>query len=162
MDIKKRSISKGLGFGITSGIITTIGLIIGLYSLETSKLIIYGGILSIAIADAFSDAVGIHVSEESGRTMDNGHIWLTTGVTFISKLIIALTFIVPFLFLEIKAAVYTCVVWGLFLIILYNYFLAKRNHKSSFGVIFEHLSITILVIIITGTVKYLIQFLGLA
>ena len=59
------SIKVGVSFGITSGIITTLGMMVGLQSGTHSKLVVIGGVLMIAIADAFSDALGIHVSEES-------------------------------------------------------------------------------------------------
>jgi len=58
----KHSLKTGFSFGLTSGIITTLGLIVGLNSSTRSKLVVLGGILIIAIADAFSDAFGIHVS----------------------------------------------------------------------------------------------------
>ena len=61
----KPSYRTGLSFGLTSGIITTLGLIVGLNGSTHSKFAVIGGILTIAIADAFSDALGIHVSQES-------------------------------------------------------------------------------------------------
>ena len=51
----KRSLKSGFGFGITSGIVTTLGLIVGLSSGTHSELAVIGGILSIAIADGLSD-----------------------------------------------------------------------------------------------------------
>ena len=65
------SIKTGFSFGLTSGIITTLGLIVGLNSGTGSKLVVLGGILTIAIADAFSDALGIHISEESENKHNN-------------------------------------------------------------------------------------------
>ena len=61
----KLSIRKGFSFGLTSGIITTLGLIVGLYSGTGSKTIVLAGIIVIAVADALSDSVGIHISEEA-------------------------------------------------------------------------------------------------
>lgn len=61
----KNSIKKGLGFGLTSSIITTLGLIIGLYSSTNSVLAIIGGIIIIAVTDSFSDSLAIHISEET-------------------------------------------------------------------------------------------------
>jgi len=54
----------GFSFGLTSGIVTTLGLMVGLHSSTHSKLVVIGGILTIAIADALSDAMGIHIAEE--------------------------------------------------------------------------------------------------
>ena len=64
----KESLRTGISFGLTSAIITTLGLMVGLHSGSGSKIVVLAGILTIAIADAFSDALGIHVSEESENT----------------------------------------------------------------------------------------------
>ena len=79
----KISIRKGVGFGLTSGIITTLGLIVGLNAGTHSKIVVIAGILTIAIADAFSDSMGIHISEESGhKNKSSKEIWESTISTF--------------------------------------------------------------------------------
>lgn len=153
----KVSIRKGLGFGLTSGIITTLGLIIGLYSVMQSKLIILGGILTIAIADAFSDALGIHVSEESSRKQKQKQVWESTISTFISKFIFALTFIMPVLLLPLKTAIIISVIWGLTLISLFSFYIAKIRGMKPKRVIKEHLIIAILVIIATRYIGSIIS-----
>jgi len=57
----KESLRTGISFGLTSVTITTLGLMIGLYSGTNSRGIVIGGILTIAIAHPLSDALGIHV-----------------------------------------------------------------------------------------------------
>ena len=94
----KHSWKVGLCFGLTSGIITTLGLMIGLYSGTYSKIIVISGILTIAIADSLSDAFGIHVSEESENKHTKKEIWESTLSTFFCKFIIASSFIIPVLF----------------------------------------------------------------
>jgi hypothetical protein len=42
------SLRTGLSFGLTSGIITTLGLMVGLHAFSGSKLVVVGGILTIA------------------------------------------------------------------------------------------------------------------
>jgi len=86
----KHSLKIGFSFGLTSGIITTLGLIVGLHSGTHSKLVILGGILIIAIADAFSDALGIHISEESEGKHTTKEIWESTIATFLAKFVFAL------------------------------------------------------------------------
>ena len=51
------SVKTGFSFGFTSAIITTLGLMVGLNAGTHSRLVVLGGILTIAIADAFSDAL---------------------------------------------------------------------------------------------------------
>ncbi len=146
----KFSVKKGLGFGMTSGIITTLGLIVGLYSSTNSKMVILGGIFVIAIADAFSDALGMHISEEAGhKNIKTKEIWESTFSTFFFKFIFALIFIVPILLLNLKLAVILSIIVGLFLLGVFSFSLAKRNKVSYSKVILEHLVIAILVIIIT-------------
>jgi len=147
----KTSIRKGLGFGLTSGIITTIGLIVGLNSGTHSKTIILGGILVIAVADAFSDALGIHISEESGRkTIKTKEIWESTISTFIFKLIFALSFIIPILLFQLKTAVIISIIWGLFLLAIFSFYIAKQKNLNPTKAIAEHLIIAVLVIFITN------------
>lgn len=144
-----RSLRGGLGFGLTSGVVTTLGLIVGLHSGTHSKIVIIGGILTIAVADAFSDALGIHISEESEKGHAVKEIWEATFATFFSKLVIALTFIFPVLFFNLISAILISVLWGLFLIGLFSFYTAKQHHKKPRGVILEHILIAGLVIIIT-------------
>jgi len=145
----KHSVRVGFSFGITSGIITTLGLMVGLSSGTGSKMVVIGGILMIAIADAFSDALGIHISEESENHHTNRQIWFSTISTFISKFIIALTFIFPVLLFELSSAVMISIVWGLLLLAGLSYNIAKAQKNKPWKVILEHLVIAILVIVIT-------------
>ena len=61
----KQSFKSGYSFGITSGIVTTLGLIVGLSSGTHSELAVIGGILSIAIADGLSESMSMHVARKS-------------------------------------------------------------------------------------------------
>lgn len=144
------SIKRGLSFGLTSGIITTLGLIIGLHSTFSSKLVIIGGILTIAIADAFSDALGNHMSEEAGRkNSSEKNIWRATISTFIAKFIFALTFLVPVIIFPLNTAIIISIIWGLLLLTIFSYYIAKQRKSSPFHAIFEHLMIAVIVIILT-------------
>lgn len=145
----KFSIRKGVSFGLASGIITTLGLIVGLHSGTHSKLVVIGGILAIAIADAFSDALGIHISEEAEIKHKEKELWESTFSTFLSKLFFALTFIIPVLFLELQPAIIVSVIWGFFLLTILSFYIAKQNKANPCKVIFEHLIIALAVIVIT-------------
>jgi len=145
----KQSVKTGLSFGLTSGIITTLGLMVGLHSGTHSQKIVMAGILVIAVADAFSDALGIHISEESDRQVNTKEVWESTISTFLSKFIVALTFIVPVLFLELSLAIIVSIIWGLLLIAILSFYVAKQQNQSPPLIILEHLFITVLVIIVT-------------
>lgn len=154
----KGSFKTGLSFGLSSGVITTLGLMIGLNTSTGSRLVVIGGILTIAIADAFSDALGIHMSEESNKKKKHKEIWESTFATFFTKFIIACTFLVPLLITSLKNAIKINVAWGFFLLVLFNYLLAKERKESPTRAIINHVGIAIAVIIITYYVGKFIAF----
>jgi VIT1/CCC1 family predicted Fe2+/Mn2+ transporter len=140
----KASFKSGLSFGLTSGVITTLGLMVGLHSGTHSRAVVIGGILTIAIADAMSDALGMHIAEES---KNNGVV--STIATFVAKFLIALTFIVPVLLLPLEEAMTVSVGWGLSLLTVLSYLLARAQQIPAWKVIAEHIVIGISVIAIT-------------
>jgi VIT1/CCC1 family predicted Fe2+/Mn2+ transporter len=145
------SIRKGFSFGLTSGVITTLGLIVGLQSSTHSAIVVIGGVLVIAIADALSDALGIHISEESENKHTTKEIWEATITTFFSKFIFALTFIAPFLLLPALAIVIS-IVWGLSLIAVFSFHMAKQQGIKPYKAVAEHLVIAVFVIIVTHAI----------
>ncbi len=145
----RHTIKTGVSFGLTSGIITTLGLMVGLHSGTHSKPAVIGGVLTIAIADAFSDALGIHISEESENTHSAKEIWEATLATFFAKFIFALTFMVPLLLFSLSTAIWVSVFWGLLVLGILSFSIAQEQKAKPWRVIMEHLLIAILVILIT-------------
>ena len=156
----KDSLRVGLSFGVTSAVITTLGLMVGLHSGTHSKIVVLGGILTIAIADAFSDALGIHVSEESENVHTAKQIWWSTVATFLTKLLFALTFAVPVLFLSLRVAIVVSLVWGLTILTVLSYTIARSQSRQPLKIVGEHLIIAMVVISITHYVGDLIGKMG--
>ena len=142
----KETLLKGVGFGLTSGVITTLGIIVGLHAGTHSKLAVLAGMIVLAVADALSDAIGIHISEEAEGEHATKEIWEATLFTFSSKLAFSLTFVPLIVFIEISTAILASVVWGLFLIVIVSFYTAKLQNKNINRTIAEHLLVTILVI----------------
>lgn len=157
----KESIKEGMGFGLTSAVLTTLGLLIGLSSTTQNKMIIIGGILTIAVADAFSDGLGVHISQESNKKNKIRHIWRATFSAFFTKIIIGLSFLVPVIIFSVNIAIIISIIYGLFLLLIFSYFLAVSRNESVRGAIFEHLSIAFIVIVATRIIGLLVSgFLG--
>jgi VIT1/CCC1 family predicted Fe2+/Mn2+ transporter len=143
------SIRTGFSFGLTSAIITTLGIMVGLHSGTHSRLAVIGGILTVAIADAFSDALGIHISEESENRHNAGEIWESTIATFASKFVFALTFIIPVLLFDLEIAMVVSVIWGLAVLGILSYGIAKSQKTSAWKMIAEHVGIALIVVVIS-------------
>jgi vacuolar iron transporter family protein len=153
----KSSWKTGLSFGLTSGVITTLGLMVGLHSGTHSRSVVIGGILTIAVADAMSDALGIHVSEESKNSGPSRHIWEATLATFAAKFVIALSFVVPVMIRPLDQAIWLSVVWGCLLLAVLSFFVARAQAISPWKVIGEHLFIALCVVAITHAVGDWVQ-----
>jgi len=141
-----KGIRTGLFFGATSGVITTLGLIAGLNAGTHSMTAVLGGIFVIAVADSMSDALGIHLAEEADANATADHIWAATVSTFLNKLVFALSFAVPLLLLPLEQAVIASVVWGMVVITVLSYFIARAQKASAVAIIAEHLGIALLVV----------------
>jgi VIT1/CCC1 family predicted Fe2+/Mn2+ transporter len=163
MPVKKRtstSIQKGIGFGITSGVITTLGLMVGLDAGTGSSLAVIVGIFAVAISDAFSDALGMHNAEEIDRRNSPKTLRKTTLATFFSKLFFTLTFAIPVFLFDLQTAIFVSIAWGLFVIGAFSYVVAQTIRQRPEKIIFQHVFLTIIVIIITYYVGKLVGYLG--
>jgi len=145
----RHSLKTGFSFGLTSAIITTLGLMVGLHSGTHSRLAVIGGVLTIAIADAFSDAMGIHIAEESENRHSEVEVWESTIATFISKFLFAITFLLPVLLLDLTVAIAVSVIWGLLLLGVLSVHIARSQDSPLWKVLGEHLMVAILIIVIT-------------
>lgn len=139
----------GLYFGATSGVITTLGLVAGLHAGTKSLPAVLGGIFVIAFADAMSDALGIHIAEEADPETDSAHVWAATFSTFATKFLFALSFAVPLLFLPLSTAVYASVAWGMLVIAVLSYLLARAQATSALAAVLEHLAIAAVVVVLS-------------
>ena len=156
----KASWKTGLSFGLTSGVITTLGLMVGLHAGTHSRAVVLGGILTIAVADALSDSMGIHLAEESKNSGQAGDIWEATLATFAAKFVIAGTFVVPVSVRPLDQAIIISVIWGLFLLTTLSFFVARAQAIPPWKVIGEHLFIALCVVAITHAVGDWAQGLG--
>jgi len=152
----KSSFKTGFSFGLTSGVITTLGLMVGLHSGTHSRAVVLGGIFTIAVADALSDAMGIHLAEES-KNSGSTHVWESTIATFVAKLGIALTFTVPVFLLPLQVAMLVSILWGLLLLALLSFFLAREQGIAPWKVVGEHLMIALCVVTLSHLVGDWVQ-----
>jgi VIT1/CCC1 family predicted Fe2+/Mn2+ transporter len=68
--------------------------------------------------------------------------------TFLTKFVFAMSFLVPILLLSLSAAIIVSVTWGLSVLAVLSYLIAKNQGERPWKVIGEHLGVAALVIII--------------
>ena len=143
----KDHITSGIGFGLTSSIITTVGLMVGLFSGTHLRIAVIGGVITIAIVDALSDAFAMHISQESTGNESARDIWASTFSTLAAKFFFAIIFLIPVLLLDLQTAIIVSIAFGLFLIIAFSIWIAKSQNENPAKVVAEHLFIAIAVIV---------------
>lgn len=151
------SVKTGFSFGLTSGIITTLGLMVGVESATASKVAVAGAILTIAIADALSDALGIHMSEESTHDHSSKEIWQSTISTLVFKFFFAAIFLIPVVLLELNLAIWVSVILGILVLGVFSFEIARRQKSNIALVVAEHLIIVILVVLAAKLVGQIVQ-----
>ncbi|MFH0856780.1 MAG: hypothetical protein V1860_02690, partial [bacterium] len=58
------------------------------------------------------------------------------------------SFLISLLMLPLSLAIMASIIWGLLLVVIFNFYLAKLHKEKPLKIIFEHLIITVAVIFI--------------
>jgi VIT1/CCC1 family predicted Fe2+/Mn2+ transporter len=149
MDVAK-SFKSGLFFGLTSGVITTVGLMVGLAASTNSRVAVIGGIVTIAISDAMSDALGMHLSQESDGKNTEHDVWNATISTFLAKFVFAVSFIFPIIFLKLSLAIFVSMLWGILILSLGSYINAKEKGRvKARKAVLEHVFLAAVVVLVS-------------
>lgn len=143
-----------ISFGLTTAVITSLGMIVGMHSATSSRLAVVAGIVIMAFADGLSDAVSLHTAEEAEVEEEESkhtskEIWLTTLLAFISVSGFTLTFVIPILFLPSDIAIAVAIVWGMLLLVLLNLYIAKIRKENPMKLVLEHILLAVAVVIIS-------------
>jgi VIT1/CCC1 family predicted Fe2+/Mn2+ transporter len=132
--------------GGTAAIITSMGLIAGLTQGYNARASIITGLLIVAIADNISDSFSIHIYKES-QGSSRREVNISTFGNFMIRLLTVLTFICIVLLFPPTAAFIISSVWGLVLLTMLSYIIAKNRGTRLLREIFWHLTVALLVII---------------
>lgn len=129
-------------------------MIVGLHEATSSKLAVFAGIIVMALADGLADAAGFHIVEEAEVENEiakhtKKEIWMSTIFTFLTVSGFITTFAIPVLLFQLGTAIIIDIGWGIILLILLNYYMAKFKREDPTGLIISHISLAIFVVIIS-------------
>jgi vacuolar iron transporter family protein len=135
-------------FGASTALMINMGLIVGFNSGPSAKINIISSILVIAVADNLTDSLGIHIYQESQNVVSR-KVWLSTLANFVTRFLVSLIFILIILFLPLPTAVVCSLVFGLILLSIISFTIAKQRKTSPVVAIIEHIVIALLVIFLS-------------
>ena len=133
-------------FGVTSAIVTSLAFIVGLSESVNSRFAIIISLLVFAVADNISDSLGLHIFQESDLKKSKA-VNVSTFSNFFARFLAVVVFVLLVAFLPIDYAVIFSIVFGISLLAVLSYFIAKEQKSNPYKSILEHLAIAILVIV---------------
>jgi VIT1/CCC1 family predicted Fe2+/Mn2+ transporter len=95
--------------------------------------------------------LGIHIFQES-ENVSKKEVWYSSLTNFLTRILISLTFILLVIALPLKLAAIFSIVWGLSLLAIMSYIIAKARKINPYSAILEHVSIAIAVVIASNLV----------
>jgi hypothetical protein len=137
---------KGIGFGLSSAVIATLAIIVGMHSGTDLKHVVVSAVLVIAFADSLADSLAVLLSEKEDKNTTAKEVWLTTITAFLSKLIFALTFLIAIFIFNLHLAIWVDIIYGLTILAVYSFNIAKSTNKGILKTISLHILLAIVVI----------------
>lgn len=123
-------------FGITSGVLTTIGVLVGMDAATDSRRAVIAAILVIAMADSLSDSYGMYQSKLGERGTTGAAALRYALGTFAGKFLLPLTFAIPLVLpIELATAVAVDVAWGFAALALLSVERALVSEASVLGTV---------------------------
>lgn len=154
-------ISETIGkfaFGIFGGVLTTLGVMIGLLSATSSKLAVIGGIVSVSVVDSLSDSVSMYSSKRAEKNTTK-RAFFSALFVFFGKFVFSLTFILAFLFFSFKTAIYVNLFWGLLVIVFLNLVIAEIQNENKVLAVLKNTLIVVIVILLSYLIGTLTKLL---
>jgi VIT1/CCC1 family predicted Fe2+/Mn2+ transporter len=145
-----------VSFGGTAAIVTSVALIFGLDAATATKPTIVSGLLIVALADNLTDALSMHIYEESERRKGTREAFVATWSNFVARFLLALTFVLLVLLLPVHWAIAASAAWGLALLSALTWALARERKVSFVVELAKHLTAALTVTLVSRVIGALI------
>jgi VIT1/CCC1 family predicted Fe2+/Mn2+ transporter len=140
-----------LSYGSTAAIVTSMGLIGGLGGGVASRATVTASLLVIAIADNLTDSLAIHVYQES-ENLESNQAFLSTVANFFARLLAASSFVLIVLFVPEPVVLVTGLGWGMALLAVLTFFVARARGVSPVVEVVKHLAMAVVVIAVSKAI----------
>jgi VIT1/CCC1 family predicted Fe2+/Mn2+ transporter len=135
-------------FGGTAAIVTSMGLILGLEAAEGTRQAMVSALLIVALADNLSDSLSVHIYQEA-ENLESRDAFRSTLVNFMVRLLVALSFVAMVLFAPRSWLAGAAVGWGLALLSVLTWRIARARRRPVGREIAKHIAIAVLVLAVS-------------
>ena len=137
-----------ISFGGTAAVVTSMALISGLSAADATKPIIVSALLIAAFADNLTDALSIHIFQESEQ-LDQKNAFNGTITNFVTRLLLSISFVLLVVLFPLEHVAKVSIVWGMLLLVILTYLVARERKVKPLREVVKYLLVASAVIIVS-------------
>jgi len=126
-------------------VVTSMALISGLSAADTTKPVIVSALLIAALADNLTDALSVHVFQESEQ-LDQKDAFTGTLTNFATRLLLCISFVPLVVLFSLAHAATVAIIWGALLLATLTYLVARERKVNPVLEVAKHLLVASAVI----------------
>jgi len=127
-----------ISFGGTAAIVTSTALISGLCAVNATKPIIVSALLIAALADNLTDALSMHIFQESEQHNQKS-AFAGTITNFVARLLLSVSFVLLVGIFPLTHVAKVSMVWGMLLLATLTYLVARERKVKPLPEVAKHL-----------------------
>ena len=142
-----------ISYGGTAAVVTSMALIDGLSAAQATKPVVISALLIAALADNLTDALSIHIFQESEQ-LNQADAFAGTLANFVTRLLLSISFVALVGLLPPGYAAKVATTWGMLLLAILTYLVARERKVKPLPEVLKHLLVAAAVIIASGAIGH--------
>jgi len=125
-------------YGASAAVVTSTALITGLSAANTTRTVILTALLIAALADNLTDALSVHIFQESEQ-LDQTDAFTGTVTNFFTRLLLCISFAPAVAWFPVAHVAEGAILWGAVLLAILTYLVARERKVSPALEVVKHL-----------------------
>jgi hypothetical protein len=134
-----------ISYGGTAAVVTSTALINGLSAADATKSIIVSALLIAALADNLTDALSVHIFQESER-LEQKDAFTGTITNFVTRLLLCISFVLLVILFPLAYAPNVAILWGMALLVALTCLVARERKAKVLPEVLKHLIVASVVV----------------
>jgi Na+-translocating ferredoxin:NAD+ oxidoreductase RnfD subunit len=137
-----------ISYGATAAVVTSTALISGLSAADATKSVIVSALLIAALADNLTDALSIHIFQESEHLDEKG-AFSGTITNFLTRLLLCISFVFLVALFPFEHIAKVGMVWGTLLLATLTYMVARERNVKPLPEVLKHTLVAAMIIAVS-------------
>jgi VIT1/CCC1 family predicted Fe2+/Mn2+ transporter len=145
--------TRKISYGATAAAVTNTALVSGLGAANAAKSIIVSALLIAALADNLTDALSVHIYQESER-LEQKEALTATLTNFAARLLLSVSFVLLVTVIAPAHAAVAAAVWGAALLATLTSLIARERNVKPLPEVFKHLLVAAVAIVLSRAIGH--------